>query len=74
MTETEMPEHRLYIAALARYLSDCRNPKGDQGEALADLRGDGRILSRLAELAGYDADAALQGARRYVFGEVKATG
>lgn len=61
--EPAAPAGNLWVAALAQYFRDVRAPSADRGEALADFRGERRILSRLAELAGYDpetlADLAL---------------
>lgn len=71
------PEQRLYSACLWQYIRDLGIPPdashGDEGEAMADLLGDQRILRHLCDQAGRDFDRVSRTLIRYAqANEVKA--
>lgn len=59
-TETPIrttPEQSLWLGAIECYFMDVRNPRNDDGEALADFQGERRILRHLCEMGGMDYQA-----------------
>ena len=63
------PEQRLYSACLWQYIRDLAIPPdashGDQGEAMADLLGDQRILRHLCDQGGRDFERVSRTLIRY---------